>query len=65
MSGKIALSGVDKAGGCSAVSYAWFMWQKGFKGNAICRITEKVGKISSRLTQFVGQTKNGILNRHS
>ena len=54
MSGKIALSGVDKAGGCSAVSYAWFMWQKGFKGNTICRITEKVGKISSRLKQYVG-----------
>ena len=64
MSCKIALSGVDKAGGGSAVSYAWFMWQKGFKGNAICRITEKVGKISSRLTQFIGQTKNGTLNRY-
>ena len=62
MSGKIALSGVDKAGGCSAVSYAWFMWQKGFKGNAICRITEKVGKISSHLAKFVGKAKNSTLS---
>lgn len=44
MSCKIALSGVDKAGGGSAVSYAWFMWQKGFKGNTIVALRKKLVK---------------------
>ena len=44
MSGKIALSGMNKAGGGSAVSYAWFVWQKGFKGNTIVALRKKLLK---------------------
>jgi hypothetical protein len=33
---KCMLNGIDNMGG-SAVAYAWFVWEKGYKGNTIVK----------------------------